>query len=913
MAGQRLEGCDGGGLKMNTPASSLVGALGVNPLERTAVERMPARPADETKLALYVREKIICDAALTDRLARLVDAEELGAGDVLVLAAQRLVGPAAGERWTYVNDGDPVDAPTRVVVVADEYTGAGELVFGGRDGPGRDARHVEFFVGDADGLHISANGGSGKDGQHGRAGQDLVQLQEFDPESRRTLYSFQEPKAGTDGQPGVPGGDGGEVRVTWVSGSTLTSAAEGRGGRGGTGGAGGKGGTGFYGSGNNVRSRTFPDTMPAGKNGLDGRNGTAGAVGGERVGREQLWARVRAVLGLSGDAVADHWYQVGEHRFRRIAGAPSETELLAVLKILDASILASGGAHASAIDLRDHLLGGRNALGLPRHADLVPDVEYWDARLTEGLHASQGLYSELLGFLQDLTTQHLRDADLQAQAAHAEAALSILNGELKLSEADVQAAESDVKYAGEQWSQIKAEVTRRKTALENAQADWGGLITLGFASIVGIAINVATAGAADPWVKTVLQVIPDVLAISDANFEGSEAETKLLVKAVTLSSDVLAGSKGLKDLAERKDANGEVDIGRLVRESGTLLISFAKLIKDLDEAGGDPALKALVKELARAGHQKSLAERARDRAVAIRELALVRVTRATEDFDRYRALVERSEHETGQLRDTALQLLTAAQACVDSALCYQFRMARAVEIYALADTSAQMRLAYGRVHPDDRADFRQGFVSASDFRDILLASNMSALHDVAALKRVFRTVLQGHWDSAMHYVVIDDPAALEQFRSTRSLSIAIGVDELDPDHYGARAAGTILTLSGASSKTPSFESEITHYGVCRQRWWTPNEKAGVVAEQQLEPSRQNVHVVPPHPEAPFVTGSLSAPRDRALARGFWGRGIAATWRISIKPYEYVTNGVDLTGLTRITFGIEYEWLREMPS
>lgn len=875
-----------------------------------AVELVPTRA--QRRFGLYAREEITfaeADTALTDRLRTFTTAEGLAAGDTLVIAARRLIGPGVGKEWRFINGGEPVDPPTRIVIVAGEFVGGGTLNFGGQDGLGRHARHVEVFAGRAGDLRVLAKGGTGTDGVDGRDGADLEQCpDEWDPESRSWLWSAFPPTAGADGTNGKTGGNGGAVRMFWVSGNATAAAPPGAGGRAGVGGRGGKGGKAKFGSNKRPRFRQYPD-MPDGKDGIAGAAGRAGPVQLTQVTPEELWARARDATASTATAAADHLANLADYRFRQVTGLPTEAQLTRILDLLRLSTQLVPG-HIRAVDYRDRILNGRNALGRPRYEDLVPSVDYWRDEYQSMLSDTGGLFSFLLDVLEDLRVAKLNSLSIQAQVDHIEGSRKALELELANAEIGRANAVDDQDYAAVQWKVIEDEIRQRRNALENAEANWGGLITMTFATVVGIVIDVQTKGVAGPWVKTVLSVLPDVLALTDASFAGSEKEAELCGKALTGADEIVRQAYGAKDLAAKKGPDGSVDIGKAVRESGVILLSFAKLIKDLNEAQGDPELLALTKELAAQAHRKLLADRAVAQANRTMELARHRLDAANDDLERYKDLAGLAGQDAGKLRECVLMLLTAVRRYTDAALLYKFKAARALEIYALEDTSNRQGLCYRRVNPDDELDFRDGFLAPLDLRERLMLSDIAGVEDMTAVSLRFNTVMESGWDiNNVVFIDITTPGELAQFRATRSLTVPVHLDEIDSDHYGARVWGVLVTLEGATAQQPIFSIGVTHLGVSQQRWWDNHVKT-VVSQPHLAASQRNAFIFPPSPQATQLVATLTREGgdqpNRKLPTGFWGRGVATTWSLHISSFEYTKKGVDLTNLTRIKVALFYE-------
>ena len=141
-----------------------------------------------------------------------------------------------------------------------------------------------------------------------------------------------------------------------------------------------------------------------------------------------------------------------------------------------------------------------------------------------------------------------------------------------------------------------------------------------------------------------------------------------------------------------------------------IALSFAKMIKDVNDASGDAELKPLLKESIELTHAKlttqlrtDQARQAVDRRPGARRPGRRRPGRAQDQLAHLTA-------DEQFVEGVATTLLRGAQGHMDIVMKYAFFAARALEIYTLTDLSADIRYDYGYVHPDQEADQRDGLL-----------------------------------------------------------------------------------------------------------------------------------------------------------------------------------------------------------
>ncbi|MFF8354118.1 hypothetical protein ACF063_11770 [Streptomyces chartreusis] len=836
-------------------------------------------------IALYVRETLELSDATQQRLLRFARTKGVVTGGTLVIAVRTLTAIPG-----YVFDlRDPAEPSylLNLVLVVDDCAAPGLTInMAGASADtsaeaGHSGRSAQVFARHLrQELTVIADGGTGGTGLDGSPGADEIVSVEID--DRGKPHREYEPAiGGAPGGSGGAGGPGGVARVFWSSGaSALVTAVGGAGGAAGKGGKGGKGAP-------TAQGRPRPGA-PDGSPGQPGPTGLAGTAVAEGLSPDKLWLKVREERSNDLAVAAIHWLRTAEFRYRQTRGVPTAVEADMILGLLDL-VIAADPLRLEAAALKAQFVNGDNLLGLPRNLDVVADFERFRARLESESSWIEGLFGDAKALLTATAGASLTESQLQVQLA----TLDFTSPVLEAARADAQdaltVATVEQKAADARWVTALQEVRKRKVELEEP-IDWGGIVVVGLFAVVGLIVSAYVGEHAGKIIGS----IPDLMTLGNVNFSGSDDETKVLKDAVVAGGELSKiRSQGLKEAAgHQKD--GQIDIDAWAGGALPVLVSFAKLVQDIDEAAGDPELKQLVKDLA-LRLQESLAAKAKV-ASAQRQLqiAVLRAEGLERERAAYAQLHSQARSDVALMRETALSLLHVVRRYGDVFLDYQVRAARAVEIYARTDQSAALRLDRWHVHPDIELDFEQNLIDPVEFQSRLLATNTELA--VVALTKVFDAYDLSGFKGDVHYVTIDDPGWLAAFRQNLVLSVVVANGDLAGDRWEAKTTAAAVTLSGVTAETPTFPVVVTHGPRCTERL-----KDGTEVTQYLQPRSTFVQVAVQEDTA---AGAVATPVN-TRPTDFWRRSIATEWSLSIEADVAKARHVDLTGLTRIQLALGY--------
>ncbi len=266
------------------------------------------------------------------------------------------------------------------------------------------------------------------------------------------------------------------------------------------------------------------------------------------------------------------------------------------------------------------------------------------------------------------------------------------------------------------------------------------------------------------------------------------------------------------------------------------------------------------------------------------------------DEVRYTALYQHARSDTSVHRETAQSLLGIVRRFGDVMLREKLAAARAVEIYRLTDESAALAMNRWHVHPDVEADYADGFVDDAAYASRLSLSEADLTP--TQLKADFDAGRTPTVQEATHYVTINDPGVLAQFRQQLSTTFEVRPEDLVGDRFRATVTKAALALDGVHAATPSFSVGLTHGGRCSYLL-----EDGSALTQVLEPRLELVEVATTGATGTAV-GAAAVDDDRV--QHFWRRAVATQWRVSIEPAVVTEAMVDLSGLSAIRVALRYE-------
>lgn len=841
--------------------------------------------------ALYVRETLELSDATEQRLLHFARRSGLRTGDTLVAAALTMTA-SPGYFFDLRDPSDPTYL-LNLVLVADtldataltvDVTGAPATKPADVGRPGRSARVIARDIRRA--LVVRATGGAGTAGVPGRVGADETFTIEYDDKGK-PYREYEAPTPGEPGGNGGAGGSGGTARVLSSIGSGAQVTASG--GTGGAAGAGGSGGKGAL----TPQGQRRPGAAD-GHGGQPGPSGLAGTAVSLQAPGGDFWVKARAELGADLVEIALHWLRVAEYRYRLVRGTPTPAEADIILNLLDAAA-AADPARTDAVALKAQFLNGDNALGIPRNLDVVADFERYLRRVDVYGTLVDGLFDDAKNLLAATSAAGLTEAQLQVQLTTLDFTATVLEATLADAMATSAVARAEEKAATARWTSTLDQVSKRRVDLEQP-IDWGGVVVVGLFAIVSLIADAYVGQYAGKLIGS----IPDLMALGNVKFSGSDKETKVLKDAISAGGDLSKiRTAGAKDAAGHQNSDGMIDVEAWAADSVPVLISFAKFVKDMDEATGDPELKQLVKDLAMRLQEK-LAATARVGAASRQvDLATMRIQGVNQERASYAQLHAKARDDLTLLRETAVSLLGVVRRHGDVFLDYQIRAARAVEIYTRSDQSAAMGLDRWHVHPDVELDFEEDLIDAVAYQSQLLASTTELA--VGQLVSAFDAYDLSRFQPDVHYVTIKDPGLLDTFRTQLTTSVTVDPGDLAGERWEAKVVAAAVSLQGVTAATPSFALVVTHGSRCTDRL-----KDGTEVTQFLEPRTTLVQVTAAQGEV--VTGAAAIPISERPTE-FWRRSVATEWLLSIEPGVVESRKVDLNALTSIDLTWSYIALR----
>jgi hypothetical protein len=725
------------------------------------------------------------------------------------------------------------------------------------------------------GINITSTGGIGLEGELGAPGS------EGQPGRPAPLPHKPGGPGGRGGKGGIGGrgqvgGSGGHITLVYmedhVPGGFKAATLQVPGGPGGLGGAGGPGGPGGEGGPGDPDGPTGPDG-PQGDRGSMGPTGAPGIVQTSQVAEAEYW---QVLLPLA-DQWAAYRLRMGEYFFRAAnpSGPPASDYLDLALSEFNA-VLQLDPQNVQAATYKNQLLNNQNVLGLARDIDIIPDFEYYEQVVTQYGPLVLNLFdsaSDLL--IGNLTLDQMRQT-LTREIAHIDGLTMALKAERSAAELGLLAAKAERDMAINRFNANESRIRARREELEKKQVKWGDV--LAFAGIT-ILTCVFTMGSGGVGMGLLASFMPDILMLTgDDKLPFSDADRKA----------VLEKARGLKEFAAfQKDPIGT---------SLPMALSFAKMIKDVDEAEGDAELLKLLRESVELTHAKLTTQLRNEQAAFTLQAATIRLDQAQRDLDLARAQLAGLIDDEEYLNKVALTLIRSAQDYMDVLIKYAFFAARALEIYTLTDISDEIHYDYGYIHSDIEQDYRDRLLPLAQFIGAYKTSWGRFVGIINYRNSYDNYFVSGSKVDDKVFVSITDPGVLAQFRETQSLLLPINLADLPPTRFEAKAIYVLLALTGASANVPAISCLVEHAGRFSSR-----KRDGSISGLVLRP---RVTVVQTAKTGLTYTGVRIGTNPSELS--FWGRGVATAWHVSIEPDEMARQQIDLSGLSAIEIEIGYE-------
>lgn len=781
-----------------------------------------------------------------------IELDTLPIGTTLLLAAREF-----SVEGTFSLDG------RNLVLLADRFDGSHGTIRVQAPPDGTAGPTVTVVCRQLAGINITSIGGVGLEGELGAVGK------EGQPGKPASLPH----KPGHPGERGGKGGTGGRGRVgsggghitlvymeDAVPGGLNSATLQVPGGPGGPGGPGSPEGR------NGAQG-------PQGNRGPTGLMGAAGIVQVSLVEEAAYW---QALLPL-----ADHWpsyrLRMGEYFFRAAnPSGPPASDFLNLARAEFNAVLQLDPTNTQAGLYRNQLLNNQNVLGLARDSDIIPDFAYYEQVLTQYGPLVLNLFdsaSRLL--LGNLTLDQMRQT-LTREIAHIDGLKLALDAERSAAERGMLVAKTERDMAVNRFSANEHRISARREELENKRLTWDGVLAFaGFTILIGL----FSLGSGGTGMGLLASYLPDILKLTgDDNLPFLDADRDA----------VFEKARGLKEFsAFQKDPIGTPT---------PLFLSFAKMIKDVDEAAGDAELKKLVKESIELTHAKLITQLRTEQAAFTLQAATLKLEQAQRDLELARAQLDGLTNNVAFLEQVALTLISSAQGYMDVLIKYAFFAARSLEIYTLTDISNEIHYDYGYISPDIEQDYQDRLLPLAQLIGAYQTSWGRFVGIINYRNSYDNYFISGNKVNDKVFVSITDPLVLAQFRQTQSLLLPIELADLPPTRFEAKAIYVLLALTGATANVPAISCLVEHAGR-----FSSKKRDDSVASLLLQP---RLTVVQTAKTGLTYTGVRIGTSPSDLS--FWGRGVATAWLVSIEPDEMTRRAIDLSDLSTIEIEIGYE-------
>lgn len=809
---------------------------------------------------VFLRDRIV----LNNDLKARIKLESTPLGTTILLAARE-----------FVVDGPFTLAGRDVVLLADRFDGSQGAIEVIALAPGAAGPKVTVVCRQMHGINLTSMGAVGEGGAPGEPGREGKPGKPAPLPHKPGRPGGPGGKGGTGGR-GKIGGSGGDLRIVLIEdhapGGIGAAALQVPGGPGGAGGEGGPGGPGGEGGAGEPDGATGPDGPP-GATGPQGPTGALGSVLISQVVEPEYFQMVQSLT----DQWAAYRLRVGEYYLRAFnPSGPPTTEYLTLAFTEFQTVLQLDPQNVQAAVYLNRILNNQNILGLGRDLDIIPNFEYYEQVLADYGPLVLGLFQSATSLLSgNLTLDQMRQT-LSREIAHIEGLKLALEAELAAALRGKQTAETEKQMARTRVLNMDDRIRARREELENKRIDWGGVFTFGVFAVGAGIIALATGGAS---AGMLLAYLPDVMGLAGFDFGPIPGKDQ---------AEVLNKARGLKEYTAAKN--------NLPNTVMPLALSFAKVVKDLNEAQGDAEMIALLREAAELTHAQLLAQMRNDQAGFALDAAASHLAQAVQDLDLARSQLAALVADRTYLEGVALTLIRSAQRTMDVLIKYAFFAARSLEIYTLTDMSDEIRTDYGYIHPDLEQDYGVGLLSLAQLIGAYETS-WARFVDIVNYRNAYDSYF-GSSDKVNDkvFLSISDPGALAQFRATQNLLLTVELQDLPPARFEAKTIYVLLSLSGAAANVPAISCLVEHGGQ-----YTMAKRDGSIAGLILKP---RVTVVQTAKSGITFTGVRIGSSPQELS--FWGRGVATSWTISIEPDEMQRRQIDLAGLSAIEIEIGYE-------
>jgi hypothetical protein len=762
-------------------------------------------------------------------------------GDTIVFGARRITLSGLLSGFSYVIAAEELTVPAGAVTAMTNFDPAAPS-------------SVTVLAGKIQGaLNLSlagSNGQSGADGEPGESGID---------NSGGGKPVVLPGGAGGPGEDGEAGDPGGNITVRYTEAAqTPTGQAPG-----GIGGAGGKGGPGGPGR---------PPGKP-GRNGRPGANGAAGTVSIQQTAAEQVF---QALSADSARGWAAYRAEVAGYLLRKF---DFDSQLAALAEVNAALQLNPDDAEAAVIQGR--IINRQIPTGLARDLDIAPDYPSLSANLPAEIAIVQNAFQMFVSVVSletiaESIKEQLKVMRLQVanRAQEAQADVALANG-------DVAIAQAEKINIQNQIDQLQHDID----AAQNQSFSIGDLFTT-VGTVAGALAGIASGPGA---IISVAAGLASVLRVAD----GRDLTTFIgeLGNAV---KDPKNKTKLEQDVVQIKGLGG--DVKDLVK-SAKSLISFVKVISDLDSASSTPGqgqTGKLLRDKAKLTRDRMVASMRERQAQARVAAAQQRVAHLATEMAAIDDKLAHWSAEAAALGAAVDLLIRAARQVVDMVMEDVFLAQRAREIYQL-DGTPDLRFDFGFLHPDDDRALSPAVRAAATLTSL---SGMPL--QVLAWNQMFQQLNAAQIGFDVIHpqlsVAVTDLTQLQGFAGGAALRIRIGLENVPAGMFELKANALRLQLVGATA-SQSANIWVTHSG----EWSMKRRTDGSETAMLLRPRREVFAIAAGSgvldSSIPAVPQSNSEPGPPF---SFWGRGVATTFTLQLST----PSTLDLSQLSAIRLSVD---------
>jgi hypothetical protein len=861
-----------------------------------------------------------------------------GAGPLFLLG--RVVQHARG--YTLQLNGRPL------VIIADFYNGNGGGIDGSGgvfNGKGVPKAHVPPVAGGngVDGVNatlrkigsswrpVSAgkSGTPGGDGSSGSAGTSVT-LMCHNGTGININVSASASAAGGDGGSGGSGGDG-EPDRTYDSGEMVEGYPGTHGGKGGSGGKGGNGANGgtvvvwsmqplpnpllvagstpgssggrggrWGRNGSNIPVNEDGSEDPQvdfAPNGTNGINGASPAPDVQVLDQANYLDRMRALLDSDPDRnFGNYWapfrITVGEYYFRQFQPDDDMTDKGTLTAREFNAALELQNDNVEAKRLRNLLLSGSNALGLPRYLDVVPDFGRYINTYNAVTTLVTGFFNA--GIVQILAAQQLDAIKslLVAQRMIAQDAVATATSDLSYAQVDQKIAADEVTYIQQQLDETTTQIQQAMAAMQSQgmtiEGVLGTVAEIG-AAVVSVVAAIPTGGA------SLVALVPALLTLTSTVVE----------EAPRIAKQVFAGDKpDLDDVQKAYKQVGE-DVQAVIA-AGKTVVNFVKVVEKIS-SGSTPENAqsvALVKRGAELTHQLLVARNQvglNDQKTQAVQAHLER-TQGILEYIRNAATIT-----SDSIRDAGLQTISAALLQVDTLLTFAFLAQRSFEIYTVPSPPRLTPLLNaGITHPDVVRAYQDGVPHAEGPMVQSYQSAWNTLLQPVGLQKAYADYLQRGVQAdivRLSFTAEVDGPLLAQLRATGVMPFQVAVNSISQNRKETKIRGVAVSLVGATSPSGVISCAIWH--------GTRYEQIGPDGSLDVQTLEAKSYTLPA-PVTPLVLDPVhfgqDDPIDAPQALPFWGRGTGGDWNLRLPETQPHGEPVDLSGLRVVQIWIGYQFV-----